>query len=159
MNLDLVFSAINLAVLPAWLLLVVLPRAGVTRQLVHSGLYPLVFGAVYAASLVAALGFGQSAPGMDGTSIAGITALFSHPNGVILGWTHFLVFDLFVGSWIGRDALRRGVPHLAAIPCISLSFLLGPVGLLLYVVVRFATGKGGWSLFENDAAPTEPETR
>ena len=65
-------------------------------------------------------------------------ALFDHPNGLIVGWTHYLVFDLFVGAWEVRDARRHGIPHLAVIPCLFFTLMLGPVGLALYLAIRFA---------------------
>jgi hypothetical protein len=56
---------------------------------------------------------------------------------VVAGWIHYLIFDLFVGAWEARDARRRGVPHLLLVPCLLFTLMIGPVGLLLYVVVRF----------------------
>ena len=35
-----------------------------------------------------------------------------------------------------RDAQRLGIPHLLVVPCLVLTFLFGPVGLLLYGIVR-----------------------
>ncbi|MEZ5938193.1 MAG: ABA4-like family protein [Hyphomonadaceae bacterium] len=148
MSFETAYLALNALVAPAWALLILLPRAGVTRAVVHSGPYPLVYGAIYCVSLGAALFFGQSDPQAGMGSLAGVMALFSHPNGVITGWTHFLAFDLFVGAWIGRDAQRRGVPHLAVIPCLLFAFVFGPVGLLLYLLLRMALKKGGLDLFE-----------
>lgn len=147
------YLALNASVVPAWALLVFLPRAGVTKAVVHSGLYPVILGLIYAASLGAAILFDQAAPDANMTSLGGVMALFSHPNGIITGWTHYLVFDLFVGSWIARDAQRRGVPHLPAVPCMLLTFLFGPVGLLLYLLLRLALGKGA-SLVEADSTST-----
>jgi hypothetical protein len=51
------------------------------------------------------------------------------------------VFDLFVGAWIGRDAIRHQIPHLIVIPCLIGAFMFGPVGLLLYVLLRFMLRK------------------
>ena len=45
---------------------------------------------------------------------------------------HYLAFDLFIGSWEVRDARRHGVPHVLVIPCLLMTFLLGPIGLLAY---------------------------
>lgn len=143
------FSLINLAVLPAWLLLVILPRARITGTIVHSGLYPLVLGLFYILTLSMTLFFGMGAEeGGNFTSAAGVSTLFSHPLGVLVGWSHYLVFDLFVASWQARDALRRGVPHLALIPCLFFTLMLGPIGLVLYLIIRKLAGKGGWSLVE-----------
>lgn len=146
MTWDTGFSLINLLVMPAWALLLFLPRAKITRVAVHSMLWPVVFGTIYAALLVGAMFFGLSDPDA-GFTFSGVQALFDHPNGVLVGWSHYLVFDLFVGAWIARDAERRGVPHWQTIPCILGSYVFGPVGLLLYAILRLVTGRG-FSLFE-----------
>ncbi|WP_018148896.1 ABA4-like family protein [Henriciella marina] len=152
MNWNLLYTLINALVIPAWLLLLLVPRWRTTGLVVHSGIYPLAYGSLYTICLFASMFFGQSAEGVGMGSVAAVAALFDHPNGVIVGWTHYLVFDLFVGAWIGRDALRRGLPHLAVAPCILASFLFGPVGLLAYMLVRISRGEG-ISLFETPDAP------
>jgi hypothetical protein len=62
--------------------------------------------------------------------------LFRNEYLLLAGWIHYLAFDLFIGSWQVRDAERNGVPHLAVVPCLVLTFLLGPTGLLLYLLIR-----------------------
>ncbi len=76
--------------------------------------------------------------GMDGdfTSLAGVTALFARPEGVLVGWVHYLAFDLWVGAWAVEDADRRGLRHWAVLPCLVFIFLAGPLGLLLYLAAR-----------------------
>lgn len=148
MNFDLGFLLINASVFPAWLLLIFLPRWSGTKTLVHSMLYPLVLGVAYT------LGFGFSVFGGMGAADSGfdtieaVRAIFSTDIGVLVGWAHFLVFDLFVGSWEARDAQQRGVRHWLLIPCLLLTFMAGPLGLLLYLVIRRSTNKGGWTLVE-----------
>lgn len=147
MDWNLLFTLINALVVPAWLLLLLAPRWRTTGLVVHSGIYPLAYGLLYLVCLMASMFFGQSAEGVGMGSVGAVSALFDHPNGVIVGWSHYLVFDLFVGAWIGRDALRRGLPHLAVAPCQIASFLFGPVGLLAYMLLRLLRGEG-ISLFE-----------
>jgi hypothetical protein len=65
-----------------------------------------------------------------------VQKLFADPWLLLAGWVHYLVFDLFIGSWEVRDAGRLGIPHLLVVPCLVLSFLFGPAGLLLYGIVR-----------------------
>jgi hypothetical protein len=80
----------------------------------------------------------QPVEGGSFTTLIGVTALFSLPANVMLGWTHYLAFDLFIGSWQVEDSARTGVSHWLVIPCLVLTFLLGPIGLLLYFVLRTA---------------------
>ena len=155
MDWNLLYMLINALVIPAWLLLLLAPGWRTTAMVVHSGIYPLAYGSLYTICLIASIFFGQSAEGVGMGSIAAVSALFDHPNGVIVGWSHYLVFDLFVGAWIGRDSRRRAIPHLAAAPCILASFLFGPVGLLAYMLVRISRGEG-ISLFETPEETPRP---
>ena len=142
MSWELAYTLINALVVPAWLLLVLAPGWRTTRLVVHSGVYPLLLGTIYAACLIASLFFGVGADEAGMGSVLGVSALFDHPNGVIIGWTHYLVFDLFVGAWIARDGRRRGLPHLALVPCLIAAFIFGPVGLLAYMILRLMRGHG-----------------
>lgn len=141
MSYETLYSAINLAVMPAWLLLALLPKSDITKKLVHSGIYPVVFGAFYLVLWVRALAFGENAEGGGFATLETIMIAFSHPNVTLMGWAHYLVFDLFVGAWIGRDAAARGVNHFLVVPCLAFAFLAGPIGLLLYLLIRQFTGK------------------
>jgi len=76
--------------------------------------------------------------GADGgfSSLAEVARLFENPSLLLAGWVHYLAFDLFIGAWEVRDARRLGIPHLLVVPCLVLTFMLGPVGLLLYLGLR-----------------------
>jgi hypothetical protein len=132
------FSLCNLLALAGWVLLVVAPRWKWTGRLVLSGAISLALATVY---LVLAAVFLVSAEG-GFQSLAQVGMLFQQPWILLAGWVHYLAFDLFVGSWEVTDAQKRGVPHLAVVPCLALTFLVGPVGLLAYYGVRWTTGKG-----------------
>ncbi|WP_300542065.1 ABA4-like family protein [Maricaulis sp.] len=146
MSWDIAYLALNALVLPAWVLLIVLPRSGLTRQLVHSMLYPLVIGGIYLVSLGAAMAFGVSDPDAGMSSLSAVMSLFDHPNGIITGWSHYLAFDLFVGAWIARDAARRGIGHLVTVPALLLSFSFGPLGLMTYALTGLIVRKPVWRL-------------
>jgi hypothetical protein len=151
MNYDLVFSAINYSVMPAWALLILAPKWNVTEKLVHSMFYPLLLGVVYSGGFIMAYA-GHGAEGGGFTSIEGVRTLFSADVGLVIGWAHYLVFDLFIGAWEARDARRRGFNHWLLIPCLFFTFMAGPIGLLLYLILRKLTGKGGWNLAETQEA-------
>lgn len=69
-------------------------------------------------------------------SPAEVRALFDVPGVLVAGWMHYLAFDLFVGVWIASRSQQIGLPHLAVIPLLLLTFMLGPVGLLAFVIIR-----------------------
>ena len=148
MSYDVLFNLVNLSVLPAWALLIFSPKWSLTDKIVHSMLYPLLLGAIYIGGFAMVIFAGHGADGGGFTSIDGVRALFASDAGILIGWTHYLVFDLFVGAWAARDAKRRGFSHLMLVPCLLLTFMLGPIGLFLYLILRKVTGKGGWKLGE-----------
>ncbi len=141
------YLALNLGVLPFWALLIFLPHARITELLVHSVMMPLILGVTYAWLLATAL----SLPAPEGagfSSLEGLMKLFTVEMALVAAWSHYIVFDLFVGAWEARDAQRVGLHHLLLAPCLVLTLLVGPIGLLSYIMVRGLTGKSGFSLFE-----------
>lgn len=143
------FMVLNYAVLPFWALLVFLPLSKITDTLVHSVLVPILLGVVYAWLLASAV-YGTPPPpeGAAFSSLEGVMKLFSVERALVAGWAHYLVFDLFIGAWEARDAQRVGLNHFILIPCLILTLLVGPIGLLAYLIARGMGGRGGWSLFE-----------
>ena len=137
--------------MPGWLLLVLLPRWRWSARLVCGAVIPALLGGLYATLFVV------HGPGSEGGfgSLAEVAQLFSNPYLLLAGWIHYLAFDLFVGAWQVRDAQQHGVHHLLVIPCLVLTLMLGPTGLLLYLVIR-AVKVRSWDL--GAAAPAAPMT-
>jgi Domain of unknown function (DUF4281) len=128
-----VFSICNMLALAGWLMLVFAGKNAKAR-LIAGVILPLLIAVVYAVLL--ALHGGESKGSFS--SLAGVTALFSNPWLLLAGWIHYLAFDLFIGAWEVRDAQANAISHLLVIPCLLLTFLFGPVGLLLYFAIRAA---------------------
>src|SRR5215204_1377254 len=137
MTADKIFSIANLIAMLGWILLAVAPRWTVTRKVVLSGAIPLLLAAAYL--VLIGLFFGRAEGGFD--SLSNVMRLFTNEWAVLAGWIHYLAFDLFVGAWEVRDAQARGISHWFVIPCLILTFLFGPIGLLLYSILRFFLSK------------------
>ncbi len=132
MNLELIFSIANSTAFLCWILLFVLYH----KRWVYRTLFSFVFTLMAAVYLIFILqGIGGEAPGGFDT-LANVKLLFSKDEAVLAGWIHYLVFDLFVGMWICNDADKRGINRWILLPCLLLTFMLGPAGLLLYILVR-----------------------
>ncbi len=127
-----IFSLCNTAAPIGWLLMVIAPRWIVTRKLVLSGIYPLLLGLVYLTLIV--LYFGE-AEGNFG-SLQGVAQLFANPFALTAGWIHYLAFDMFIGAWEVNDSQKHAISHFLIIPCLFLTFMFGPIGLLLYFTIR-----------------------
>jgi hypothetical protein len=134
MTLETLFSLCNALALPAWLLLAVAPRWRFTNLVVHSGAWPLVYAVIYTALILYYFGQGEGGFG----SLAGVMKLFDQPGAVMAGWVHYLAFDLFIGSWEVRNAKKHNIPHWLVVPCLFFTFMFGPIGLLLYILLRTA---------------------
>jgi hypothetical protein len=123
------FSIANTGVLPFWILLVVAPRWRWTHVLCSLAV-PLALGSLYLWLVSAGLGDG------DFNSLGGVMKLFQNPRMVLAGWVHYLAFDLFIGAWETRDAMKHSVPRWLLFPCQFLTLMFGPVGLMLYLLLR-----------------------
>jgi hypothetical protein len=132
-----IFSICSVAATAGWILLIVTPRRSWASTLVAGRVIPLLLAGVYFIFLGAH--WGERTGGFS--SLAAVAALFSNQWLLLAGWIHYLAFDLFVGSWEVRDAEERKISRWLAIPCLGLTFMLGPIGLLSYFAVRSAKGK------------------
>ena len=133
MKAEQIFPIANLIAMLGWILIAVAPRFVVTRKVVLSGIIPLLLSVAYLVLIV--LFFGKADGGFG--SLPAVMKLFTNDWAVLAGWIHYLAFDLFVGSWEVKDAQARGIPHWFVIPCLVLTFLFGPIGFLLYSILRF----------------------
>jgi hypothetical protein len=70
------------------------------------------------------------------STLDGVMGLFTNKTMVAAGWVHYLAFDLMTGIFISRNARLHGINHWITVPCLFFTFMLGPIGLLLYLVVR-----------------------
>ncbi|MGB3806775.1 MAG: ABA4-like family protein [Erythrobacter sp.] len=138
MDWQLAFGAVNLIALVAWIALIALPRwpallSGVLY--LGAGLLCLAYVLGLAGVLSGIVPSGGGG-GADFSTIEGVRAIFASDPGVVIGWTHYLAFDLFVGLWIARDADAKHASRWLQAPILLATFLAGPLGLLVWLVVR-----------------------
>jgi hypothetical protein len=77
----------------------------------------------------------------DFGSLEGVMRLFQNKTLVTAGWVHYLAFDLLTGVWIKKNAIKHNIHHAIIIPVLLLTFMLGPIGFLLYLLIRWARTK------------------
>lgn len=130
---DQLFQLANPLALLGWLVLLASPLAPRAAQTISAATIPLLLALAYTGLVLA---FWSEAPGGFGT-LPEVQALFTHPHIALAGWVHYLAFDLFLGAWAVRTARAEGIPHWAVIPCLVLTFLFGPAGLLAFAILRF----------------------
>lgn len=142
------FAFTNLLAIGAWIVLAFMPRKPLAHSVVlylGTGLLCLIYVVCFALFLTGSVDSGAVPGGGEpsGTSIAGIRALFMSDAGVVIGWTHYLAFDLFIGLWIARDADAKGFSRIVQLPFLAMTLFAGPVGLLSWLIVRERRARAG----------------
>lgn len=139
MNPDTLFQIANTTALGGWLVLLASPFFPKNANRISGLAIPLLLAIAYTGLIMAY--FGQSEGGFD--TLENVTKLFAKPEMVLAGWIHYLAFDLFIGAWEVRTARDEKIPFLLVIPCLVLTFLLGPAGFLAFSALRAARGMTG----------------
>ena len=119
-----------------WIGLVVGPWARWVPRVVVPLATAALFGVAYLVLIIGAPGWETGGFG----SLDEVTRLFADKRMLLAGWLHYLAFDLFIGAWIVREAERRRISHWLIVPALFLTFMFGPVGLLLFLLIRQLKG-------------------
>jgi hypothetical protein len=122
---------------PFWALMILAPTWRGTAALVASPLICLPPLIIYAALVVPE--FGAFAVALIRPELSGLRAVLGESSGAAAAWAHFVAFDLFLGRWIFSDSRTRGLPSLLISPLLVLTILFAPLGVLLYLLIRFTT--------------------
>jgi len=128
-----VFSFANMTAMPMWILMILLPKWKVTRFLIAYKIIPILLSVVYAIYIFQAIQIGG---GMDFGSLASVMSLFTEEHAVLAGWVHYLAFDLIVGMWILDQNKELRIHQLLIAPCLLATFMLGPIGFLLFIIIK-----------------------
>ena len=137
MTTEKLFSLFSTFVLLGWLALLIAPlRRGLAITTARW------VSAILCGAYVAMLSAGLAGPGPPAgagfNTLEGVRLLLSTPEALLAGWVHYLAFDLFVASWQVEDAPAARIPHWLLLPCLALTFVAGPIGLLLYFIIKAA---------------------
>lgn len=130
---ELLFTIANTGILIAWLPLLFAPKWFVSQKMLAFPYVPFVLSFFYLFFLISDGGLGEA----DFSSLGGIVELFKNatPEAAAAGWMHYLAFDYWVGCWMVRDAQNKTIPHTLIVVPLLCTFMLGPVGILLYVIL------------------------
>jgi hypothetical protein len=132
-----IFVVANTIAMFGWLLLVVAPSSPFTDKIVFSGLLPFGLAALYWITLGTVTLAGPP-EGAGFNSLEAVALLFGNKWGLLAGWVHFLCFDLLVGIQIHKQIGNRPWVRL---PCLCLTFLVGPVGWSIAAAAIWLEGR------------------
>ena len=133
----------NFGVLPFWLMLIFIPNSKVTQIFVNSVILPLILAAAYVYTIYQTILLDE--PIFDVfrlyLNLDSLYTIFATESFLLVFWLHFLALNLFLGSWVSRDGVKYNMPRsLVFIPLILIYFS-GPVGLILYWLIRIFYSK------------------
>ncbi len=140
MSQETIFALANGLALLSWIYLIMAPFSPMTHKLL-TGFSVALLSLTYAVLVFQTL---QPADFRQFSTLEGISGLMSLPGAALVGWIHYLAFDLMTGIFIAHNAAKHGIKHLVVIPCLLFTFMLGPVGLLLYFMIRWSVSRNYW---------------
>ena len=140
---EIIYLWLSFGVLPFWLILIFFPNSRVNLIFISSIFLPIIFSLIYIYMIYQLIINGENFFETFNLylGIENLHSLFSNDAFLLIFWIHFLGINLFLGSWVSRDALRYSIPKfLSGISLIAIYFT-GPLGLVLYWFIRIFYSK------------------
>ena len=142
-TIETLYMWINLGVLPFWFILIVFPQSHLSRIFVTSIFPFFILSGVYIFILYKSYLIGYDFDGNFSLYLGlnELSRLFEDHLYIMIFWTHFIAINLFIGGWIVKGSQKFSITKvLMAVPLI-LTYLIGPIGLFLYWIIRIFYAK------------------
>ena len=137
-----IYLLANWGVIPFWLLLIFAPHHGFTNFINQSIIVPLLLATSYSYLSYNLYLEGNIFDSFELYSgLNGLYSMFANETLLLVFWLHFLAISLFTGTWIVRDSRKYLIPKIIIIPSLVLTYFSGPVGLVIYWLVRIFFAK------------------
>ena len=142
-TIEMLYYWLNLGVLPFWLLLIFFPNSHLSRYFVTSIFPFFILGGTYIFILYKSYlnsydFFGNFTLYLG---IDEISNLFTDKIFLMLFWSHFISINLFTGGWIVKDSQKYSINKILLIIPLITTYLIGPLGLLLYWIIKIFHSK------------------
>ena len=142
-TIETLYMWINLGILPFWFILIIFPDSHLSKIFVTSIFPILILAGVYIFILYKSylIGYDFISNFTLYLGLNELSRLFEDHLYLMIFWTHFIAINLFIGGWIVKDSQKFSINKvLLAFPLIF-TYLLGPIGLFLYWVIRIFYAK------------------
>ena len=142
-TIEMLYYWVNFGVLPLWLLLIFFPYSHLCRYFVTS-IFPIfVLSGTYIFVLYKSYLNSYDFIGNFNLylGISDISYLFSDKNFLMMFWIHFIAINLFTGGWIVKDSQKLSINKFVLIIPLVVTYLIGPLGLFLYWLIRIFYAK------------------
>ena len=128
----------NFGILPFWLMLIIIPNSKFTQFFINSIILPLILSTTYIYIIYQTILLDE--PIFDffklHLSLDNLYTILSTESFLLAFWLHFLALNLFLGSWISREGIKYNIPRSLVFTPLILVYLTGPLGLVLYWLIR-----------------------
>ena len=133
----------NFGVLPFWFMLIFIPNSKITRIFVNSVILPLILASAYCYTIYQTILLDEPIFEVFKLyfSLDNLYTVFATENFLLVFWLHFIALNLFLGSWISRDAVKYGISRRITFIPLILIYFTGPLGLVLYWMMRIFYAK------------------
>ena len=142
-TIETLYMWINIGVLPFWFILIVFPQSHLSRIFVTSIFPFFILSGAYIFILYKSYLIGYDFDGNFALYLGlnELSRLFEDNLYIMIFWTHFIAINLFIGGWIVKDSQKFSINKvLLSVPLIVI-YLVGPIGLFLYWVIRIFYAK------------------
>ena len=133
-----IFVWTSFGILPFWVMLIIIPNSKVTQFFVNSIILPLILSTAYVYIIYQTVLLDE--PIFDifrlYLSLDYLYTTFATESFLLIFWLHFVALNLFLGSWVSRDAIKYNIPKKIVILPLILIYFTGPLGLILYWFFR-----------------------
>jgi hypothetical protein len=135
------FKVLNYSTLVFWsflLLWCLIPKWGKTCRFAVK-LYAMLVSAFYLIKFLKTFDFEKE---FDLFDFAVVCQSFTNPKVVIVGWAHYIVFDIMVAVSMVQEITKYGLlTRLCFVPVLPVICLFGPIGLIFAFAVLWAASK------------------
>ena len=142
-SVEMLYYWINFGVLPFWIILIFFPQSQVCKYFVNS-IFPIfILSGAYVFMLYQSYLSSYNFYGNFNLyfGINDLSKLFSDKTFLIMFWIHFISINLFTGGWIVKDSQKFLINKIILIIPLTITYLIGPLGLLIYWLIRIFYAK------------------
>ncbi len=138
-----IFIWSTMGIIPFWLLIIFIPNSRITQILVNSIILPLILATAYIYVIYQTILLEESLFEFLELylSLDNLYTAFATESFLLVFWLHFIAINIFLGSWASRDAMKHGIPRKLIFLPLVLIYFSGPVGIVLYWLIRIFYAK------------------
>ena len=142
-TIDILYYWVNLGVLPFWFILIFFPQTHLSKYFVTSIFPILILSGTYVFIIYKSFLNSYDFIGNFNLylNLNSLSELFKDQTFLLMFWVHFVSINLFTGGWIVKDSQRLSINKILLIIPLILTYLIGPLGLLLYWLIRMFHAK------------------